>query len=189
MVEPGTESAVQVTFVDSRRQRPPHIDLLFDVSLRNDRTEARWFLLPDKLIDADDRSDESSIMGAEARVAPGTGRVVILRLIGNGRRQALLLPARAEVVLRRLPVALYAEQIPSRLQLEVVTATELLVDGEPAERWLGGTLMSDTRATVQADRTEVISSRFVPEGKQVGTSAVVDRRIQLHVTVPAEKQR
>jgi hypothetical protein len=75
------------------------------------------------------------------------------------------------------------------LQLEVVTATELLVDGEPAERWLGGTLMSDTRATVQADRTEVISSRFVPEGKQVGTSAVVDRRIQLHVTVPAEKQR
>ena len=48
----GAENSIQerplvaMKLVDTRAGKPPLLRLLFDVTLRNDRAEPRWFLLP-----------------------------------------------------------------------------------------------------------------------------------------------
>src|ERR1700730_17082211 len=119
--------AAEIKFREMRLRKPPLVELYFDVLLRNNQAEPRWFLLPSNL------SSESAPAGAKGGVdgvevfAPhGKGRVIIGHFLGTGGFQALLLPAHAEVRLRMFPISYWGD-LPDRIQVDVVAAKRLMI--------------------------------------------------------------
>src|SRR5437667_7037549 len=138
--------AAEIEFREMRRRQPPLAELYFDIRLRNDGAAARWFLLPSNL------GSSNTSIGAKGGIdtlevfAPrGQGRVIIGHFLGTGGFQALLLPPRAEVRLRRLKISYWADPL-YRLQREVVIAWSLTIGGEPAEKWFGSSAMRSDNA-------------------------------------------
>src|SRR4030095_23819 len=41
-----SRSSAEIKFVEMHSRKPPLVELVFDVVLRNDRAQPRWFLLP-----------------------------------------------------------------------------------------------------------------------------------------------
>jgi len=173
-------------FREMKFRKPPLVELYFDLVLRNDRSEPRWFLLPKSL------SPEASSIGAKGGVdglevfAPeGKGRVLIGRFLGTGGFQAILLPGGAEVRLRAFPVAFWGE-LPDDLPVEIVIAKQLTIGREGAGAWFGGNPISTSRADIAegADRPMRMShSRYTPDKKEVAIKIEEDRRMLLHVAI------
>src|SRR5882724_5358253 len=121
---------VKIKFVEMHFRKPPLVELVFDVVLRNDRAQPRWFLLPSHMYPNKPGIPENGGVDTLEVFAPrGKGRVIIGRFLGTGGFQALLLPAHAQIHLRALPVEYWGD-VPDRLQLEVVTAKRLTIGGK-----------------------------------------------------------
>lgn len=178
--------AAEIEFREMRLRKPPLAELYFDIRLRNDRTAARWFLLPSNL------GSPATSIGAKGGVdtlevfAPrGQGRAIIGHFLGTGGFQALLLPPHAEVRLRVFPISYWGDP-PDRLRIEVVIAKTFSIGGETAEEWFG----SQTLSSVKADITEnaksisrMVRSKRTPDNKEVATRIEEDRRLQLMVSL------
>src|SRR5438132_662426 len=108
----------EIKFREMHFRKPPLVELVFDVLLRNDRAQPRWFLLPSNLGPGHASIGEKGGVDALEVFAPrGSGRVVIGHFLGTGGFQALLLPAHAEIHLRALPISYWGD-VPDRLQIE-----------------------------------------------------------------------
>lgn len=182
----STRPAAEMTFREMRFRKPPLVELYFDVLLRNDRAESRWFLLPSNL------NPESTEIAAKGGVdtlevfAPhGKGRVIIGRFLGTGGFQALLLPARSEVRLRLLPISFWGD-LPDQLQVEIVIAKRLTIDGKDAATWFNVSPASSVNADIPENPTNssrMIRSRHTPDNREVTTHIEQDQRIKLPVSL------
>jgi hypothetical protein len=176
----------EIKFRELRMRKPPLVELFFDLVLRNDRAEPRWFLLPSNLGPGTSALlTKGGIDGVEVFGPRGKGRVVLGHFLGTGGFYALLLPARAEVHLRMFPISYWGD-LPDQLQVEVVTAKRLTIGGEPATAWFG----LNPTSTVRADITEsvlsqnrMIRSRHTPDRKEVATLSEEGRRFKLAVSL------
>ena len=96
----------EIRFRELRMRKPPLVELYFDVVLRNDRAEPRWFLVPSNLGPGTSALlTKGGVDGVEVFGPRGKGRVVIGHFLGTGGFYALLLPARAEVRLQMFPIS------------------------------------------------------------------------------------
>ena len=180
----------EMKFREMRLRKPPLAELYFDIRLRNDRTEARWFLLPSNL------GSGTTSIGAKGGVdtlevfAPrGQGRVIIGHFLGTGGFQALLLPPHAEVRLRLFPISYWGDP-PERLRIEVVMAKTFSIGGERAEAWFGSQPLSSVKADITENAkstSRMLRSKRTPDDKEVATRIEEDRRLQLMVSLEQKK--
>src|SRR5260370_1118391 len=170
--------------------KPPLVELYFDVVLRNDRSEPRWFLLPSNL-DPESAAigTKGGVDGVEVFAPHGTGRVIIGHFLGTGGFNALLLPARAQVRLRMFPISYWGE-LPEYLQIGVVTAKHLTIGGESAESWFGVNAMSRARADIaesSLNPRRVLRAKHAPDNKEVAKTIEEDGRFAVRVRVAPRK--
>lgn len=179
----------EIAFTDLRFAKRPLVYLFFDVTLRNKRDKACWFLLSSKI------GPGQSLIGARGGVdavetteATGEGAVVIGHFLGTGGFRALLLPPNAEVHLRHFPVSFWGE-LPENVQIEVVIASQLSVEGKTADNWIakGSTgqhtevdLSLSTRVKITGTKHTTANKEFEPK---------IDEIERLKIQVPIPKSR
>lgn len=172
--------AVEINFVGSRNERPPLVRLLFDVVLRNASEGERWFVLPNTLRPASE-AEGGGVFAVEAYAAGGQGRVVVCRFLGTGDFQALLLPAGAEITMRRFPISIWSDPSEGSVAIRVIIARRLTVAGEDALDWMGINLICDRRADVDAEERRMLGAKYSPDYREVPAAVDEERRIELQV--------
>ena len=116
-------------------RKPPLVEIVFDVVLRNDRAQPRWFLLPSHMYpDKPGIPEKGGVDALEVFAPRGKGRVIVGRFLGTGGYQALLLPAHAEIHLRGLPISYWGD-VPDSLQVGVLVAKRLMIGSDPPRSW------------------------------------------------------
>ena len=176
--------AAEIKFREMHFRKPPLVELVFDVVLRNDRAQPRWFLLPSKLYPEETGIPTKGGVDTLEVFAPrGKGRVIIGHFLGTGGFQALLLPAHAEIHLRALPISYWGD-VPDRLQVEVIVAKRLMIAGESARDWFRVNPMCSTKADISetiSGQTTTPHSRHTRDNKEVTTHIDEDLRLKLLV--------
>ena len=128
-------SPAEIEFVDLRPGRPPLAYLTFDVRLRNDTGSSKWFLLPSNIGPGHAPiGGKGGVDALEAFLLLRTGRVTLGHFLGTGGFNALLLPAHADIRLRRFPISYWGE-LPESVSIEIVIAKSLTIGSESAESW------------------------------------------------------
>ncbi|AFZ22993.1 hypothetical protein Cylst_0668 [Cylindrospermum stagnale PCC 7417] len=181
----ATQSAlppVEIKFISQRSQRPPLVSLFFDITLRNDQSEPRWFILPSKL----NLPPGKGVDGVEVFHLGGKGRVIIGRFQGTGGFQILLLPPKAEVTLRGLPISFWGIPPKDSLSVDVIIADRLTIGNEPAEAWFSSDPTSDVRADVTFAQSERVTSKFTPDRHEVQVLMAGDLRMKLQVKLTSD---
>jgi hypothetical protein len=179
--------AMRIQFVDFHWERPPKVSLVFDVTLRNEQTGPRWFLLPDQL----DLSPQLSIGPIEAvevyKLEQGTGRVIVGHFRGSGGFYAVFLCGNAEATLRRFPIPMWSSP-PEFVVIEAVITNRLMIAGEPAELWFEMDPVSDTLADVQAgvlaEQKRVIAGKSASGPDELPVALAEDERIRINIPLP-----
>lgn len=178
--------AIQVKFRELRFRKPPLVELYFDLVLRNNRNEPRWFIVQSNLYpDSKSTPAKGGVDGVEVYKTRGKGRVIIGHFLGTGGFYALLLPARAEVNLKLFPISFWGE-MPEQIQVEVLTAEKLAIGGESAETWFGENPLSTAKAEIAKNpfsHAWMLRSRHTPDRKEVGITFEEDSRFQLSVSL------
>lgn len=173
---------VELEFTGRRYQRPPGATLYFDVTLRNEDTAGRWFLLPARLRFLGSQASVG-VSGIEVFALPGEGRVVLGRFYGTAGFQTVYLPAGAKVTIRQFEISV-AGQPPERAPLEIVIAGGLRIGDEGAESWFGMDPTCDVEADVSRDQARMIASRHTPDLREVPVAVVEEQRLTLQVDIP-----
>jgi hypothetical protein len=175
---------IEIKFREMRFRKPPLVDLYFDVLLRNDRPEPRWFLLPSNLgPEPTSIAAKGGVDGVEVFASRGKARVIVGHFLGTGGFYALVLPARAHVRLRSFPISYWGDP-PDHLQLEIVVAKHLTIGGEPAASWFGVNPMSRARADIAEsplNQRWMLRAKHTPDNKEVPTTIEEDRRFEVRV--------
>jgi hypothetical protein len=146
-------SDVQLELIRIMYGKPPLMTYYLDVRLRNGADAPRWFLIPEEIDDEDERGPGGELSSIGARELRCWGRAVVADLYGarGGHARAVLLPPRADVMIRRLPFERWRHDSPASGRIEVVVARGLTIGGEPAEAWLGSSPLSDEVADAAYD--------------------------------------
>ncbi|MBO3462572.1 hypothetical protein G7B40_020365 [Aetokthonos hydrillicola Thurmond2011] len=175
--------AVEIRYVTQRRQKPPHVNLLFDITLRNHHSLSRWFIIPSNLT-MNFTPEKATPDGLEVFELKGSGRVVIGRVLGIDGFQALLLPAGAEIRIRNFPISFWGE-LPQVLSIDVITATRLSIGDQLAETRFGINPTSDPRADVREDKQAILSSRDF-KNQELPVSMLEEQRFKLNVNLVSQ---
>ena len=184
--EETSRPAAEIKFREMHFRKPPLVELILDVVLRNDRAQPRWFLLPSKLYPGQTGIPIKGGVDTLEVLAPrGKGRVIIGHFLGTGGFQALLLPAHAEIHLRALPISYWGD-VPDHLQIEVLVAKRLMIGGESARAWFQVNPMCSTKADISETASgtrRMLRSRHTPDNREVTTHIEPDQRIKLQVSL------
>jgi hypothetical protein len=185
-VMPDNPQPAEIKFREMRFGKPPLVYLSFDVLLRNDQNSPRWFLLPSNLGSGHAGIGEKGGVDTLEVFSPrGKGRVLVGRFLGTGGFNALLLPARAEVRLRRFPISYWGDP-PSSLQIEIVIAKQLTIGSDNATSWFGKSPMSSVKADIAEDAENPMrarNTRRTPDNKEIAPVIEEDQRIKLEVSL------
>jgi len=171
------------TYTGTWYGKPTLTRLSFDVTVRNPSAAARWVVLPK-------RADEP-IKGAARGVTVYelAGGAFLWRFEGLGGFWAVRLPAKAELRLRGLTLDAWWERAPATARLEVATASDVLIAGEPAAKWVGlegaSPTGGDFDAKIDAMRSKVAKFRQT-EADASGSSPELPVTFVDAVPAPAE---
>jgi hypothetical protein len=141
--------SVEMVYVESKVPKGAGTKkLLFDVTLRNTRTEPRWYVLP-SVVHPQDKMIKSGVDGVELYALKGDSRVTMGRFTGKGGFHAVLLPAGADLKVQKLPIECHYTTLKEcAVPIEVVIAGKLAIGGEPAEKWFGDKASSEGKGQV-----------------------------------------
>jgi hypothetical protein len=142
--------ALSARYAGARRARPPKVELRFDVTVHNDEPEPRWAILPDTFSKPLGDGEPRRVYSIDIYEPTGTGRAVVSHFLGDRGFYALLMPGRAEVGLRGLPIPYWGE-LPDAVELQLTLAEQLLIDGSPAEERFRIDPSSDAGAQIDAE--------------------------------------
>lgn len=181
MTKPSKEATVEINFVDIGFRKSPMTKLLMDVTLHNHYNQPYWFLLPADI--GSSMPQQNGVSDVEVLKLGGKGRVVLSLFVGSANYQAFLLPAGAKLKIRRLPITLWEENFldKEQVEVEVVIASQVTINGEPAQAWFGSNSMSDIEADVTADESQRIGSRSTGNAKEVPISVFDKKRFKVVV--------
>jgi hypothetical protein len=181
----------EIKFVEMHFRKPPLVELVFDIVLRNDRNQPRWFLLPSHVYPGKPGIPEKGGVDTLEVFAPrGKGRVIIGNFHGTGGFQALLLPAHAEIHLRGLPISYWGDA-PDRFQIDVLVARQLMVGGKPARVWFQVNPMCGAGADITetiSGRTRMLKSHHTRDNREVTPLMQEGRRFQIQVSLKDKRQ-
>ncbi len=178
--------AAEIKFIELQFAKPPLINLYFDVLLRNDRSGPRWFLLPTSLGENQAPiGGKGGIDGVQVVEPQGKGHVVIGQFFGTGGFRALLLPAGAEVRLRRFPISFWGE-LPDNIEFEMVVAKEFKIEDRTANMWFGANSVCSDGADVEVTPSNKVKSRgskHSTDNQESQPTIEEDERIKLQAQI------
>ncbi|HEY6247882.1 MAG TPA: hypothetical protein VIX17_28375 [Pyrinomonadaceae bacterium] len=184
------QPAVKIEFRRMRFGRPKLVYLLFDVRLRNDQKSPRWLLLPSNLGSGHSAIGEKGGVDTLEVFSPrGKGHVVVGRFLGTGGFNALLLPPGAAVRLRLFPISYWGDP-PDNLEIEIVIAKELTIDGDKIEKWFGNSPLSSVKADIAEDAENPMwmrTAKRTKDNKEVVPVIEEDQRLRLQVALGNKK--
>jgi hypothetical protein len=187
----NSSPTAEIKFREMHFRKPPLVELVFDVVLRNDRAQPRWFILPSHIYpDKPQIPEKGGVDVLEVFAPHGKGRVIIGRFLGTGGFQVLLLPAHSQIHLRSLPISYWGD-VPDTMQVEIMTATRLMIDGKDAASWFNVNPSSSVRADISENPTDsnrMIRSRRTPDNREVTTHIEPDQRFKLPVSLREANQ-
>jgi hypothetical protein len=164
--------------------KPPLKDVMFDVTLHNDRAEPRWFLLPSDLLrpawlGSTPYLQRTMLHGARGSVLIGRGEQ------GAGRFHVLRLPPGGVVTVHGLHTWLDGD-VPPEVSYEVVTASRVLMGSEPLESWMGPDATAPVDADVDDDRWQIGKDELpAHRASEAEVKPTEDRRLRLTVPLSA----
>jgi hypothetical protein len=178
--------AAEIKFIELQFAKPPLVKLYFDVLLRNDRSGPRWFLLPGNLgPNQSPIGGKGGIDGVQVVEPQGKGYVVIGQFFGTGGFRALLLPAGAEVRLRRFPISFWGE-LSDKIEFEMVVAKEFKIEDRTANMWFGANSVCSDGADVEVTPSNKVKSRgskHTTDNKESQPTIEEDERIKLQAQI------
>ena len=124
---------IHITSASIRRDRPPRATLFFDLRVRGDAGGPRWLVIPTRT-DQPSALDHLRTDGVEAYALRG-GATLIGRFQGTTGFYAIPIPTHGELVIRKLALSTWGA-IPTAVEL--ATADDVRIGGEPVSAWLGG---------------------------------------------------
>jgi hypothetical protein len=182
--ESSASPAAEMMFREMHLRKPPLVELYFDLVLRNDRSEPRWFLLPSNLgPEPASIGAKGGVDGVEVFASRGIGRVIVGQFLGTGGFYALVLPARANIRLRSFSIKYWGD-LPEHLQVEVVVAKRLTIGGERAESWFGVNPVSSVSADIAEtllNPYRMLRAKHTPDNKEVPITIEEDWRFEVRV--------
>jgi hypothetical protein len=142
--------------------RPPLLTLEAEVSLKNPLLKPVWFILPLNLPETPGGVDVVEVFTVQ-----GNGKAEVLKMLGTGGFQTLLVPAESEILLKNFHFSFWGDPPSSGFQINVKTAENILLDGKPLKEFLGTEPLCDKK--VEADFTSAkMHFSFKPaNGKEV----------------------
>lgn len=181
----GAEPAVEMSHIRVDMGKPPLVRLFFDVVLRNHEATARWFIIP-AIVPPIPRPDGAGVDGLAPFSVGGKKHAILGRFRGTGGFYAARLPARGILKLSGLEIEHWSSgdagaSRPALLPMEISTATELLLGGEPAERWFRENPLCDDRIEQPAASWTPLPTFRTADGKEVPATQVQATRISLSV--------
>lgn len=154
---------VEISLTIGQYGKPPLKRLMGEVVLRNDRLEPRWFLIPTSL----PRDPPSGgVYKVEVSAISGPQPGVLGYLHGTGGYAAVLLSPHAEVKIHGLKINYWGEELPHALEVQVRTANEVSLGGEPLRQWFGVDPMNTGRVDGEATYG-IRPARRTPNDKEV----------------------
>jgi hypothetical protein len=137
--------------------KPPLKIFYFDAVFTNNASEPRWVLFPDSLPESVGRPD-GGVDAIEVFQPKGTGKAIALNLMGtNMYGWAVLLPPKAEVKMKRLPIEVWESEIPTKLEIKTILASGLTLNGKPATSFLKADPTCDTKAEGEFEKSKAYS--------------------------------
>ncbi len=186
MIAPQSGPSVEFEFTGKRYRRPPEATLFFDLTLRNENTDSRWFLLPAALHVLAEQAGVG-VSGLEVFDLPGRGRVVMGRFYGTAGFQTVYLAAGATVKIRQFSISV-AGETPDKVTLDVVMAKGLMIGDESAESWFGMEVASHGDADVSRDSAAMLSSRHTPDLHEEPVTTVGEERVKVQVDLSRSRK-
>jgi len=185
VTDEAANPAVSIAFVERILQRPPLVDLVFTIALQNTYADARWFLLPNALDAAASSLGAGGVNAVETLAIEAPRRIVFGRAIGNAGFRALRLAAGAVVRLSRLSMTLWEEERVDSVEIDVIVARTVTIDGRPLEAWLemDGTIAGQVDAS--AEDAVVLRSVTMAGLKSVLVSVAAESHVRSHVELIA----
>lgn len=190
--EPAPGGAVlEATSMGMRYGKPPLKFHSFDLALRNPASAPRWMVLPSTFPYANDTKPapgDGSVAGVQVTVLSEHPRVVLLHAVGL-TSYAVQLPARGTLALRRLVIESWWDAVPAAVDLEVLVAREIRVDGAPIAERIGFATMSESGADVAAltDAGDPRVTKFWHPDEGKSPPAVIDVESRARVRVPLRR--
>ena len=179
-------SEVQIRFVEMKFRKPPLVDLYFDVTLRNNSSEPKWFLLPSNLGQNNQLDPSRGGVDAVEVFAPKSkDRVLIGHFLGTGGFHALHLASGAEVRLRNFAISFWGDP-PYNLEVSVIIAKQLSIGGELAGTWFGVDPLISGKADTSENgegQTRAVHSKRTPDSREVATLIEEASRVELTVAL------
>jgi hypothetical protein len=167
-------------------RKPPLLDLYFDVTLRNNSSEPKWFLLPSNLGQNNQLDPARGGVDAVEVFAPKSKyRVLIGHFLGTGGFNALQLAGGAEVRMRNFAISFWGDP-PDQLPVSVIIAKQLTIGGESAATWFGVDPLISGKADTSENgggQTRAVQSRRAPDSREVSTLIVEASRVELTVAL------
>lgn len=164
---------------------PSGLWLLFDVDLKNDAAEPRWFVLP-KHVRADEPAAPAfSVFAVEVWRLNARTSIPIVHFVGSEGFQALLLPARAALQIRRLPIVWFGPVPDEPAAIRCAIADDILIEGESAARWLDVDVTAPAAADADYGERDLVKSRKSSTGKEQPVTLIGVRPLDIttHITL------
>jgi hypothetical protein len=134
------EAVIEATALDTWYGKPPLKKHRFDVKLRNPSPERRWLILPATFPYAGQKDPAPGGAETEMQVFQLSAEPYVLFIRGvAGHFQTVSLPGNATLVLRRLEIESWWDDVPKSAEIEVIVAREIRVGDETIEDSLGST--------------------------------------------------
>lgn len=148
------------THVGTWYGKPPLAVLSFDVALRNPGPKARWAFLP-HTVGTD--NPPGGVRGVTVWEMPGSLPAWLWELEGMGGGWAVRLAPGGETTLRGWGLQSWHSPSPASIPIEVTLADDLLVGGEPVEKWVkaqpGGLATASHDARVDRMKSKAVTFR------------------------------
>ena len=130
-----TGFALTAEYLGESRQRPPRVELHFTVHLVNNDDEPGWVLIPDALAPAAQHPG-TQVYSLAGWLLGAHKSIQLLHATSDAGWFAVLLPPRAEVSLRGLPLGWWGES-PAAVDICAYRVADLVLDGDPIAERLG----------------------------------------------------
>jgi hypothetical protein len=169
--------------------RPSGLWLLFDVTLKNSADRTRWFVLPSH-VDAGDNDAEPrpfSVLSVDVWRFNARASIPWLHFIGSEGFQAFLLPPRATVHVRHLPIVWYGDPPRGTTAFRCAAADDITIEGESAAHWIPTDVTSPVSADADYDERDLIASRTTASSVEEPVTLIGVRPIDITTHVLLEK--
>jgi hypothetical protein len=131
--------SVEIKLVRLQSGKPPLTTLTFDLTIRNQNPNPKWFIFPTTIYERNLKPQIqpiSNLKAIEYGVKENKAILVRLDTAGSGELSALLLAGNTEIKLRNLEISVWGEY-PVELPIEFITTNNLTIDGKSLETYSG----------------------------------------------------